>query len=312
MARADSQDLRYRMIKTAIGGLSARQAAARYGVGVSTAILWVRRARSGEVSARRQGQPKGSKLDAHATFLLERIDASAHASLHEMQTRLKERRSVSAGIGTLWRFFHRRAITVKKPRTPESATGPTSGRRGRLGLAGNFISTRNGWCSLMRPAHSPRWPADTDVARRQRLRVGIPHGHWRTTTFVTSLRLSEFSAPMVFNGPMTGPWFAAYVEPILVPTLWPGEVVILGNLPPHKSATVQARIEAAGATLMRLPPCSPDFNLIEQAFATLKALLRKAVARTKEVLWQTIGELLDEFSPEECANSFRAAGYEPE
>jgi transposase len=114
MARAYSQDLRDRVIKTALGGVSVRQAAARYGVGISTAILWVRRARSGEVAARRQGQPKGSKLDAHAAFLLELIDASSHISLHEMQARLRQERGVSAGIGTLWRFFHGRAITVKK------------------------------------------------------------------------------------------------------------------------------------------------------------------------------------------------------
>ena len=116
MARAYSQDLRERLIKTALGGASVRQAAARYGVGVSTAVLWVRRARSGEVSARRQGQPKGSKLDPHATYLLELIDASSHISLHEMQAKLKEERGVSAGLGTLWRFFHARAITVKKNR----------------------------------------------------------------------------------------------------------------------------------------------------------------------------------------------------
>src|SRR5919107_1492539 len=113
MARAYSQDLRDRVIRTALGSVSVRQAAARYGVGISTAILWVRRARFGEAAARRQGQPKGSKLDAHAAFLLELIDASSHISLHEMQARLREERGVSAGIGTLWRFFHGRAITVK-------------------------------------------------------------------------------------------------------------------------------------------------------------------------------------------------------
>jgi transposase len=116
MARAYSQDLRDRVIRTALGGVAVRQAAARYGVGVSTAILWVRRARSGEVTARRQGQPKGSKLDAHAAFLLELIEASSHISLQEMQAKLREECGVSAGIGTLWRFFKARAITVKKNR----------------------------------------------------------------------------------------------------------------------------------------------------------------------------------------------------
>ena len=117
MARAYSQDLRERVIKTALGGVSIRQAAARYGVGISTAVLWVRRARSGEVAARRQGQPRGSKLDAHAAFLLELTEATSHISLQEMQAKLREERGVSAGIGTLWRFFHARAITVKKNRS---------------------------------------------------------------------------------------------------------------------------------------------------------------------------------------------------
>ena len=131
MARAYSQDLRERVIKTALGGVSIRQAAARYGVGISTAVLWVRRARSGEVAARRQGQPRGSKLDAHAAFLLELTEATSHISLQEMQAKLREERGVSAGIGTLWRFFHARAITVKKNR-PRGRAGPAR-RQSRAG-----------------------------------------------------------------------------------------------------------------------------------------------------------------------------------
>ena len=149
-------------------------------------------------------------------------------------------------------------------------------------------------------------------ARGQRLRSSIPHGHWKTTTFGAGLRLSGLTAPMVLDGPMTAPWFVAYVEQILAPTLRPGDVVIMDNLPPHKSATARALIEATGARLMLLPPYSPDFNPIENAFSKLKALLRKAAARTKEALWQTIGQRLDAFTPDECANYFRAAGYEPE
>ena len=149
-------------------------------------------------------------------------------------------------------------------------------------------------------------------ARGQRLRAGIPHGHWKTTTFVAGLRLSGFTAPMVLDGPMSGPWFVAYVEHILAPTLRPGDVVIMDNLPPHKSLAVRVLIEATRARLALLPPYSPDFNPIENAFSKLKALLRKAAARTKEELWRTIGDVLDAFTPNECANYFRAAGYEPE
>lgn len=133
MARAYSQDLRDRVIETALGGVSVRQAAARYGVGISTAVLWVRRARSGEIAARRQGQPRGSKLDAHAAFLLDLINASSHISLQEMQAKLREERGVSAGIGTLWRFFHARAITVKKNR-PRLRARPTRRQSRARGL----------------------------------------------------------------------------------------------------------------------------------------------------------------------------------
>ena len=116
---------------------------------------------------------------------------------------------------------------------------------------------------------------------------------------------------MVMDGPMTRPWFLAYLEQVLAPTLTPGDLVIMDNLPAHKGGAVRAAIEATGARLMLLPPYSPDFNPIENAFAKLKALLRKAAARTKEALWQTTGDLLGEFSPQECANYFVAAGYEP-
>jgi transposase len=133
-------------------------------------------------------------------------------------------------------------------------------------------------------------------ARGQRLRVGLPHGHWKTTTFVAGLRLSGFTAPMVLDGPMTGPWtgpwFAAYVEQVVVPTLRPGDVVILDNLPPHKSAAVRELVEATGATLRRLPPYSPDFNPIENAFAKLKALLRKLLKKQRIVLRVTITDKL--------------------
>ena len=158
--------------------------------------------------------------------------------------------------------------------------------------------------------------ATTKMARRhgraprgQRLKLSVPYGHWKTTTFVGALRLSGMTAPMVLDGPMTGGWFLAYVEQVLVPTLQPGDVVILDNLSSHKSPAIRAAIEAADATLCFLPPYSPDLNPIENAFAKLKALLRKAAARTVDQLWSAIAKIIDTFSPEECANYFNAAGY---
>lgn len=148
--------------------------------------------------------------------------------------------------------------------------------------------------------------------RGERCRAAVPHGHWKTTTFTAGLRLDGLSAPMVLDGPMNGVAFRAYVEQVLAPTLRPGDLVIMDNLPAHRVGGVREAIEAAGATRLFLPPYSPDFNPIEQAFAKLKAWLRKVAARTKDALWQAIAEALDTFTPAECRNYFRNSGYEPE
>lgn len=144
----------------------------------------------------------------------------------------------------------------------------------------------------------------------ERLRSGAPHGHWKITTFVAALRLTGMTAPLVFDGPINAQVFEAYVEQFLVPTLSPGDVVIMDNLSSHKRPHVRALIEGAGANLLYLPPYSPDFNPIENAFAKLKALLRKAATRTVDALWDVIGKSLDHFTPRECANYFAAAGYD--
>jgi transposase len=146
--------------------------------------------------------------------------------------------------------------------------------------------------------------------RGERLRAAIPHGHWKTTTFVAGLRNTGMVAPMVLDGPINGELFLTYVEQVLVPELRPGDIVIMDNLGSHKGAGVQAAIEAAGASLRYLPPYSPDFNPIENAFAKLKASLRKAAERSVEGLWSTIGRITETFTPAECANYFAAAGYD--
>ena len=147
--------------------------------------------------------------------------------------------------------------------------------------------------------------------RGERCRAAVPHGHWKTTTFTAGLRRSGMGAPMVLDGPMNGPAFLAYIKQVLVPTLSPGDIVVVDNLPAHKLAGVRAAIEAVGASLRYLPPYSPDFNPIEMAFAKLKALLRKTAARTIPDLWQAIKDAIPQFKPSECANYFEHAGYEP-
>jgi transposase len=147
--------------------------------------------------------------------------------------------------------------------------------------------------------------------RGKRCRAAIPHGHWKTTTFVGALRLSGMTAPMVLDGAMHGAAFLAYVEQVLVPELHRGDVVIMDNLPAHKPIAIRKAIEKAGASLRFLPPYSPDFNPIEMAFAKLKATLKKAACRTIPDLWEIIGTAIDTFTPAECENYFTAAGYEP-
>lgn len=160
--------------------------------------------------------------------------------------------------------------------------------------------------------------ATTNMTRRygraprgQRLVAAVPHGHWKTSTFVAGLRTSGLTAPLVIDGAVNGDIFRAYVEQVLAPTLQPGDVVILDNLASHKVTGVREAVEARGATLVYLPPYSPDLNPIEQAFAKLKALLRKIAARTVASLWDALGDLLDRFTAHECANYLANAGYVP-
>jgi transposase len=158
--------------------------------------------------------------------------------------------------------------------------------------------------------------AATNMARRygrcltgRRLLCKEPWGHWKTTTFTAALRHDGLTAPMMLDGPMNGDAFLAYVRDVLAPTLRFGDVVIMDNLPSHKVAGVREAIEAAGATLLYLPPYSPDFNPIEQAFAKIKALLRKAAARSLEALWDAIAAIIKTFNPAECAAYFKNSGY---
>ncbi len=142
-----------------------------------------------------------------------------------------------------------------------------------------------------------------------RLRMGFPHGHRKTTTLVAGLRTTGMVAPMVLDGPINGDWFEAYVRQVLVPELRRGDIVIMDNLSSHKRAAARELIEEAGATLRFLPPYSPDFNPIEQAFAKLKAFLRAARPRSFDHVCELIATAIGLFQPAECANYVRHSGY---
>jgi transposase len=176
-----------------------------------------------------------------------------------------------------------------------------------------------GWQRFMDPVHFvflDETGTATNMARRYgrgplgaRLVAAVPHGHWRTTTLVAGLRQSGVIAPLVLDGPMTGAAFRAYVEQFLAPELAPGDVVVLDNLAAHKVQGARQALAAAGASLLYLPPYSPDLNPIEQLFAKLKAQLRKAAARTRDELWSTVGRLLATVPPAECARYLHHCEY---
>lgn len=149
-----------------------------------------------------------------------------------------------------------------------------------------------GWCAL-----------------GQRLAAKVPYGHWKTMTFLAALRHDRIEAPFVFDGPINGESFLLYVETQLIPTLKPGDVVILDNLGSHKGKAVRKAIRAVGARLLFLPPYSPDLNPIEQVFSKFKHLMRKAVERSVENTWQRAGALLDQFTPDECGRYLVNSGY---
>ncbi len=145
--------------------------------------------------------------------------------------------------------------------------------------------------------------------RGRRLVDRAPHGHWKTTTFVSALRHDQLTAPLVVDGPMNSALFLAYTQRVLLPTIRPGDIVVLDNLSSHKAGGVRQAIESVGAQLLYLPPYSPDFNPIEMAYSKLKWLVRSAAQRTVEGLWNLLGQLLDRFPPDECLRYIRHCGY---
>jgi len=145
--------------------------------------------------------------------------------------------------------------------------------------------------------------------RGKRLIAKVPHGHWKTTTFVAALRSDGLTAPVVVDGAMNGEIFLSYVRTQLIPALQPGDVVVMDNLAAHKVAGVREAIESAGATVVYLPPYSPDFNPIELLFSKLKSLLRRDAARTVQELWDLLAKLVPIFTPEECTRYFKHCGY---
>ncbi|HUF44944.1 MAG TPA: IS630 family transposase [Aestuariivirgaceae bacterium] len=311
MATALSNDLRKRVLAAVDGGMSCRQAAEHFGVSAASAIRWNdRRRREGNFAPKALGGDRRSgRIEAHGELILSLIDEMPDITLAELRARLAEN-GIAVAVSTLWRFFKRRGIAQKKTAHAAEQDRPDVVKRRREWFEGQIdldperlVFIDETWASTNMARLHGRAP------KGERLRAGIPQGHWKTTTFVAGLRLTGMMATMVLDGPINREAFQAYVEQVLVRELKPGDIVIMDNLSSHKGPAIRQAIEAAGASLVFLPPYSPDFNPIENAFAKLKAILRAAAERTVEALWTTIGNLIDRFTPAECANYFTAAGY---
>jgi transposase len=314
MTKPLSPDLRIRIIQAVeVEGMSCRAAAGRFGVAPSTAVDLLRQWKvTGTYKARQQGGDRRSApIEAHAAELVALVETTPDITLAEIADHLFEAHGKRFVPSVVWRFFDRRNVTFKKTAHASEQDRP------------DVAAERAAWQALQpdididRLVFIDETGASTKLARLYgrsprgtRCVASMPHGHWKTTTFVGALRATGLTAPMVLDGPMDGPAFEAYVKEVLAPTLRPGDIVVMDNLPAHKRAEIRIAIEAAGAGLLYLPPYSPDFNPIEMAFAKLKAALRKAAARSIAALLAAIAEALATFKSQECSNFFAAAGYD--
>jgi transposase len=310
MPRPYSADLRERVVASVGSGRSCRATAAVFGVSVSSVIRWADRQRkTGSPAARPMGGRRRLLLLPERDWLLARIAAAPDLTVRGLQAELRDR-GVRASYGAVWSFLAAEGLTFKKNLRAAEQTRP------------DVAAKRQLWALFQRwvdPVHlvfvDESW-AKTNMTRTyaralrgQRLVGHVPHARWTTLTFLAALRADRIDAPCVIDGPINGALFQAWVEQFLVPTLRPGDIVVLDNLGSHKGPAVRRAIRAAGAHLLFLPPYSPDLNPIEQVFAKLKTLLRKADERSIDAVWKRIGSLLDCFSPDECQNYLRNSGY---
>ncbi|MGB3660348.1 MAG: IS630 family transposase [Pseudolabrys sp.] len=312
MGKPYSNDLRERVVAAVqSGGLSCNQAAKQFGVAISTAINWVNRLReTGSVAPGKMGGHKPRAISGeHRVWLLQRIK-DGDFTLRGLVVELAER-GLKVDYRSVWEFVHAEKLSFKKSVVAGERDRPDVARR------------RAQWTKYQGRIEPERlvfidetWTKTNMAPLRgwapcgERLIAKVPHGRWKTTTFLAALRHDRIDAPWLLEGPIDGESFRTYVEKVLLPTLREGDIVIMDNLGSHKGKAVRALIRSAGAKLFFLPKYSPDLNPIEQVFAKLKHLLRKAAARTVEAICIAVGELLGTFSAEECANYFSNSGYQ--
>jgi transposase len=312
MGRPYSSDLRERAVGLVLSGQSRRAVARLLGLGESTVIRWTaRQAATGSCAAAAMGGHRRPILLAERDWLLARIAAAPDLTVRAIRAELAAR-GVRVSNDAVWRFLRAERLTFKKSlraaeqERPDVAFKRERWRRyqGRIDPA-RLVFVDETWAKTNMTRTHGRAPLG------QRLIAAVPHGRWTTTTFLAGLRVDGIVAPCVFDGPINGCLFRAWVEQFLAPMLRPGDVVVLDNLGSHKGHAVRQMIRSVGAHLLFLPPYSPDLNPIEMVFAKLKTLLRKADERALAAVWHRIGSLLGQFGPAECRNYLRHAGYVP-
>ena len=313
MTKSYSLDLRQRVVRFVEAGHSCHEAARHFEVSVAFVVRLMAAYRAtGSLAAKPEGGWRYSKLDPHREFLIRRVSEKSDITMPQLAAELAAR-GTKITPASISRWFIRNGYSFKK--TLRASEQERSDVR----------QARDHWHSKRQPRmqqepHRLVFLDETGTSTKmtrlrgrclkgQRLYAKAPFGHWKTQTFVAGLRCSGLTAPWVIDGPMTRQIFETYVETQLAPTLAKGDVVILDNLPAHKSERAAECLKQRGAWFLFLPAYSPDLNPIEQAFAKIKAHLRKAEARTIEALWRAIGDICNLFEPRECWNFLKAAGY---
>ncbi|MDE2488784.1 MAG: IS630 family transposase [Alphaproteobacteria bacterium] len=305
-----SLDLRERALARKAAGETHREIAAALQISPSCVSKWTRREReTGSLAPAQIGGYKPRTLSGECADWLRQRIAAGPVTLRGLTAELAAR-GIKTQPRAVWVFLHAEGLSFKKTLLPEEQARPDVARqRIRWQL-------HQGRVDPLRLVFIDETWVKTNMAplrgwgpRGRRLKAYAPFGHWKTLTFIAALRHDRIDAPWVFDGPINGEAFQLYVEKVLAPTLSKGDVVILDNLGSHKGKAIRRAIRAKGAHLIFLPPYSPDLNPIEQVFAKLKHLMRRAQARDVEATWRKVGQLLELFTPEECANYLVNSGY---
>ena len=310
MAAPYSLDLRERVVAAVAAGMSRKRAARHYQVSHSSAIRWTKReAETGSPAALPMGGKKPFTLADEEAWIRARVAEKPDLTGRELLAELNQR-GIDVSYYGVWHFLDHVGLSFKKSLHASEQDRADVARRRRQWrqhqnkvAAGRLIFIDETWAKTNMTRLHGR------CAKGQRLVAKVPHGHRKTLTLVAGLRCDGIIAPCVFDGPIDGESFLAWVVQFLVPDLRPGDIVVMDNLSSHKNKAVREAIRAAGAKLFYLPPYSPDLNPIEQAFSKLKTLLRKENARTIEQVEKCIAKLIRQIDRAECLNYFQEAGY---